>query len=147
MATTTEPRSTRKTTKTLVTVEEWATALAAATTPDTQAEALKGMRSAGASYARMAECSAALSRGGVPMALRDCRRTFTEKQKDEIYHREDECCARCGRAFTRRRPGRHGKDKPERWEGYPPNFDHLIAWADGGRTEVYNGGGPLPPLP
>jgi hypothetical protein len=78
-------------------------------------------------------------RGSVALADRDPRRSFTEKQKDEIYERQNRCCAGCGRAFTRRHPGRHGKDNPERWEGYPPNFDHVERWADGGRTEVKNG--------
>jgi hypothetical protein len=73
------------------------------------------------------------------MAQRDPRRYFTEKQKDEIYERQGGRCANCPRIFTRRYPGRHGKDNPERWEGWPPNFDHIKDWADGGRTVVENG--------
>jgi hypothetical protein len=64
--TTTKPRRTRKAATTPTTVEEWAEVLAKAENgSDAQAEAMKGMRGAGASYAQMAAAM-----GVVPMTAR-----------------------------------------------------------------------------
>ena len=57
-------RRTRETT-TPTTIEEWADVLGKADTPEAQADAMKGMRKVGASYAQMA-----VAMGVVPMTAR-----------------------------------------------------------------------------
>lgn len=66
---------------------------------------------------------------------KDPRRDFTAMQKAEMLIREGFACADCGRPFDRLRPGKG----PDRWQGYPPVYHHVIPHADGGQTTVDNG--------
>jgi hypothetical protein len=69
--------------------------------------------------------------------MRDPRRNFTRRQKDEMLIREGFACADCRRPFDRERPG------PRRAEGWAMGRTtvnhHEIPWAGEGPTIIENG--------
>ena len=53
----------------------------------------------------------------------DERRTFSDEQKIEIYHRDQGICKACAKPVSE----------------YSWHADHIIPWVKGGRTDVENG--------
>lgn len=60
---------------------------------------------------------------GVNSKSRDSRRNFTQTQKNEIRHQQNEKCAECHKKLDSR----------------DIQYDHIKPWASGGKTTIENG--------
>jgi hypothetical protein len=61
------------------------------------------------------------------------REDFSQADMADMLRYHGNCCADCGRGFTRRRPGRWSRD-PKRWMGLWPTFHR-----DAGRSNNQSG--------